>query len=46
MTAHCFGEDCLPDLLAAGIDGIEHGTGFTAETVAAAAAFGLPWCRR
>ncbi|WP_380168680.1 amidohydrolase family protein [Jannaschia sp. R86511] len=37
VTAHCFGEDSLPDLLAAGIDGIEHGTGFTADTVAAAA---------
>ena len=41
MTAHCFGEDSLPDLLAAGIDGIEHGTGFTAATVARAADQGV-----
>ena len=27
VTAHVFGEQVLPDLLAAGIDGIEHGTG-------------------
>ncbi|WP_336922794.1 amidohydrolase family protein [Aquipuribacter sp. SD81] len=37
VTAHCFSEDALPDLLAAGIDGIEHGTGFGPATVAAAA---------
>jgi imidazolonepropionase-like amidohydrolase len=37
VTAHCFSEDSLPDLLAAGIDGIEHGTGFGPSTVAAAA---------
>ena len=41
VTAHCFAEDSLPDLLAAGIDGIEHGTGFTAATVAQAAAAGV-----
>ncbi len=41
VTAHCFGEDCLPDLLAAGIDGIEHATGLTAETTEAAAARGV-----
>ena len=33
MTAHCFGEDCLPDLLAAGIDCIEHGTGLLPEPI-------------
>ena len=27
VTAHCFGGECLPDLVAAGIDGIEHATG-------------------
>ena len=27
VTAHCFGEDCLPDLVGAGIDCIEHATG-------------------
>ena len=42
VTAHCFGEDCLPDLLEAGIDCIEHGTGLTDETTAAAAARGVP----
>ncbi|MFV0459195.1 MAG: amidohydrolase family protein [Actinomycetales bacterium] len=38
VTAHCFGEECLPDLIAAGIDGIEHGTGLTEATMEAAAA--------
>jgi imidazolonepropionase-like amidohydrolase len=33
VTAHVFGEDALPDLLAAGIDCIEHGTGLSAELV-------------
>ena len=42
VTAHCFGEDCLPDLLEAGIDCIEHGTGLTDETRALAAARGIP----
>lgn len=27
VTAHVFGAECLPDLLAAGIDCLEHGTG-------------------
>ncbi len=35
VTAHAFGEDALPGLLAAGIDCIEHGTGLTDETIAA-----------
>ncbi|MET3805051.1 imidazolonepropionase-like amidohydrolase [Nakamurella sp. UYEF19] len=34
VTAHVFGEDALPGLLAAGIDCIEHGTGLTDETIA------------
>lgn len=34
VTAHCFAEDCLPDLLDAGIDCIEHGTGLTDDTIA------------
>jgi imidazolonepropionase-like amidohydrolase len=42
VTAHCFGEDCLPDLLEAGIDCIEHGMGLTDETRAAAAGRGVP----
>ncbi len=33
ITAHCFGEHSLPDLLAAGIDCVEHATGLTAETL-------------
>jgi len=42
VTAHCFGEDCLPDLLDAGIDCIEHGTGLTRDTTLACAARGVP----
>jgi imidazolonepropionase-like amidohydrolase len=42
VTAHCFGEDCLPDLLEAGIDCIEHGSGLTEETRTLAAARGVP----
>ncbi len=41
VTAHCFGEDCLADLMAAGIDCIEHATGLTAATVETAAAQGI-----
>jgi imidazolonepropionase-like amidohydrolase len=33
VTAHVFGEDALPDLLAAGVDCIEHGTGLSADLV-------------
>ncbi|MFP5253313.1 MAG: amidohydrolase family protein [Actinomycetes bacterium] len=33
VTAHVFGEDALPDLLAAGIDCIEHGTGLSEDLV-------------
>src|SRR6195952_3334571 len=33
VTAHVFGEDALPGLLAAGIDCIEHGTGLTDATI-------------
>src|ERR671916_788036 len=32
VTAHVFGEQALAELLDAGIDGIEHGTGLTEET--------------
>ena len=38
VTTHVFGEDALPGLLAAGVDCIEHGTGLTDDTIAAAAA--------
>jgi imidazolonepropionase-like amidohydrolase len=41
VTAHCFGEDCLPDLLAAGIDCVEHATGLTAATLEQAVAAGV-----
>ncbi|WP_237742790.1 amidohydrolase family protein [Actinopolymorpha alba] len=34
VTAHVFGEEALPDLLAAGIDCLEHGTGLSPELVA------------
>ncbi len=40
VTAHVFGEHALPGLLAAGIDGIEHGTGLGDETIATMAAQG------
>jgi imidazolonepropionase-like amidohydrolase len=40
VTAHTFGTDALPGLLAAGIDCIEHGTGLTEELVAEMAARG------
>ena len=34
VTAHCFGEQSVTELVAAGIDCIEHGTGLTDEVVA------------
>jgi imidazolonepropionase-like amidohydrolase len=33
VTAHVFGEDALPDLIGAGIDCIEHGTGLSADLI-------------
>jgi imidazolonepropionase-like amidohydrolase len=33
VTAHVFGEDALPDLLDAGIDCIEHGTGLSPDLI-------------
>jgi imidazolonepropionase-like amidohydrolase len=33
VTAHCFAEDSLADLVNAGIDCVEHATGLTADTV-------------
>lgn len=33
VTAHCFGEDALRDLVEAGIDCIEHATGLTEDLV-------------
>lgn len=40
VTAHVFGEDALPGLIAAGIDCIEHGTGLTDDTIAMMVAHG------
>ncbi len=33
VTAHCFGEESVQQLVRAGVDGIEHGTGLDAETI-------------
>jgi imidazolonepropionase-like amidohydrolase len=33
VTAHVFGEEAIPGLLAAGIDCVEHGTGLTDDTI-------------
>jgi imidazolonepropionase-like amidohydrolase len=40
VTAHTFGTDALPDLIGAGIDCIEHGTGLTEDLLADMAARG------
>jgi len=41
VTAHVFGEDALPDLLAAGIDCLEHGTGLSADLIDVMASRGV-----
>jgi len=41
VTAHCFGEQSLRDLAAAGVDCIEHATGLVAETIDSFAAQGV-----
>ncbi|MDP9395750.1 MAG: amidohydrolase family protein [Actinomycetota bacterium] len=41
VTAHVFGEDALPDLLDAGIDCIEHGTGLDDDLLATMAERGV-----
>ncbi len=41
VTAHVFGEDALPDLIAGGIDGIEHGTGLSDDLIAIMAERGV-----
>ena len=41
VTAHCFGEECLPDLIESGIDCLEHATGLTDATIAACARRGV-----
>ena len=40
VTAHCFGEQSVTELVAAGIDCIEHGTGITDAVIAAMVAQG------
>jgi imidazolonepropionase-like amidohydrolase len=40
VTAHVFGADALPGLIAAGIDCIEHGTGLSEDTITEMAARG------
>ncbi|MDR1808466.1 MAG: amidohydrolase family protein [Propionibacteriaceae bacterium] len=42
VTAHCFGEQAPAELVAAGIDGIEHGTGLDGATIQAMADRGVP----
>ena len=41
VTAHCFGEDSVNQLVGAGIDGIEHGCGLDDSTIAAMAGRGV-----
>jgi len=41
VTAHCFGEESVHELVRAGIDGIEHGTGLDAGTIALMAGRGV-----
>jgi len=41
VTAHCFGADCLPDLVEAGIDCVEHATGLDASSIALVAQRGV-----
>ena len=40
VTAHCFGEQSVAELVAAGIDCIEHGTGVSDDVIAAMASHG------
>ena len=40
MTAHCFGEQAVAELVAAGIDCVEHGTGLSDEVIEQMAAHG------
>ncbi len=41
VTTHIFGEDAVPDMLAAGVDCIEHGTGLSDDQLADMAAAGV-----
>ena len=42
VTVHAFSEEVVGDLLAAGVDGIEHGTGITRDLMDEVAARGIP----
>jgi len=46
VTAHTFDEQAVAELVAAGIDGIEHGTGLDDATIELMAERGWPSCRR
>jgi imidazolonepropionase-like amidohydrolase len=41
VTAHCFGEESVYELVRAGIDGIEHGTGLDGSTISLMAEHGV-----
>ncbi|WNI14982.1 amidohydrolase family protein [Actinacidiphila sp. ITFR-21] len=41
VTAHCFAEETLADLVAAGVDCVEHATGLTADTIPLFAGHGV-----
>lgn len=41
VTAHCFGEDSVAQLVSAGIDGIEHGTGASDDVIEQMASRGV-----
>jgi imidazolonepropionase-like amidohydrolase len=41
VAVHVFGEEALPDLIAAGVDSIEHGTGISADVLDSVAAAGV-----
>lgn len=41
ITAHCFGEEGLADLITAGFDCLEHATGLTDDTIGLAAEWGV-----
>lgn len=41
VAVHVFGEEALPDLIAAGVDSIEHGTGLAADLIGDVAARGI-----
>lgn len=41
VAVHVFGEEALPDLIAAGVDSLEHGTGIDERTIDAVAARGI-----